>query len=72
MSAIRFVDYVIVFEEDDPWKLLKALRPHLLVKGGDWIVENLIGREFADETRLIPFVDGFSSTSTIERLQKNG
>ena len=72
MSAIRFVDYVVVFEEDDPWELLKALRPHLLIKGGDWILENIIGREFADETRLIPFVDGFSSSSIIERIRNNG
>jgi len=72
MAAIRFVDYVIVFEEDAPWDLLKALRPHLLIKGGDWRIENIIGREFADETRLIPFVDGFSSTSIIERIRANG
>lgn len=72
MAAIRFVDYVVVFEEDAPWELLKALRPHLLIKGGDWLVENLIGREFADETRLIPFVDGFSSSSIIERIRNNG
>lgn len=72
MAAIRFVDYVVVFEEDAPWEILKAIRPHLLIKGGDWLVENLIGREFADETRLIPFVDGFSSTSIIDRILENG
>jgi len=72
LAAIRFVDYVIVFEDDAPWELLKALRPHLLIKGGDWLVENLIGREFADETRLIPFLEGFSSTSIIERIRSNG
>jgi D-beta-D-heptose 7-phosphate kinase / D-beta-D-heptose 1-phosphate adenosyltransferase len=72
MSAIRFVDYVVVFEEDTPWELLNVLRPDVLVKGGDYSIDKIIGSEFAGETKVIPFVDGFSSSSIIERIKNSG
>jgi D-beta-D-heptose 7-phosphate kinase / D-beta-D-heptose 1-phosphate adenosyltransferase len=72
LAALRFVDYVVVFEEDTPWDLLKDLKPHILVKGGDYKPEDVVGREFSDEVRILPFVAGYSSTNTINRINQHG
>lgn len=72
LSVMEFVDYIIIFNEDTPYNLLKEVQPDILVKGGDYKIEEIIGREFAKETVVIPFVDGFSTTSTIEKMKSAG
>ncbi|MFI3263084.1 MAG: D-glycero-beta-D-manno-heptose-7-phosphate kinase [Rikenellaceae bacterium] len=69
MAALSSVDYVVIFEEDTPLEVIKMIRPNVLVKGGDYKIEDIVGREYADETVTIPFVDGFSTTSTIEKMK---
>jgi D-beta-D-heptose 7-phosphate kinase/D-beta-D-heptose 1-phosphate adenosyltransferase len=69
LSALTYVDYIVVFEQDTPAELLAQLRPSILVKGGDYTVEQLVGREHAGEVRIVPFISGYSSTSVIRAAQ---
>ena len=67
---MEFIDYVVTFEEDTPYETIKKIKPDILVKGGDYDIENIVGREFAKETKTIPFVDGYSTTSTINKMKQ--
>ncbi len=68
MAALNSVDYVVIFEEDTPLNVIKSIRPDVLVKGGDYALEDIVGREYAQFTTTIPFVDGFSTTETIKKM----
>ena len=70
LAALEVVDYVVIFDEDTPYKLIKAIKPHTLVKGGDYEGKEVIGQDIADELKLVEFLDGKSSTQTIEKIQK--
>ena len=69
MASLTFVDLVVIFEEDTPKELIDRIRPDVLVKGGDYTAEDVVGRErvIADggEVVILPFLEGFS-TSAIE------
>ena len=67
LSAFEFVDYVVTFSEDTPYNLIKMVQPDVLVKGADYKIENVVGREFAGETVLIDFQEGYSSTKIINK-----
>ena len=69
LASLAAVDYVIIFSEDTPHELLSQIRPDVLVKGGDYQLEEVIGREFAQEVRLIDFVDGYSTTQLIQKMK---
>jgi D-beta-D-heptose 7-phosphate kinase/D-beta-D-heptose 1-phosphate adenosyltransferase len=71
LSNLSFVDAVFVFDEDTPASLLECIRPHLLVKGGDYQLDQVVGREFAEDVRVLDFVDGFSSTQIIQKLKQD-
>lgn len=71
MAALESVDYVVVFEEDTPLNLIKIVAPDVLVKGGDYEIEHIVGREYAKETVTIPFVDGYSTTKTIKSINQD-
>jgi D-beta-D-heptose 7-phosphate kinase/D-beta-D-heptose 1-phosphate adenosyltransferase len=71
LAALEAVDYVVVFDEDTPYALIKAIKPHVLVKGGDYEGKEVIGQDIADELKLVQFVDGKSTTRTIEKIQKS-
>lgn len=72
LAALEFVDYIVVFEEDTPKKLIETVKPDVLVKGGDYQIENIVGADFVIQNggtvTTIPFVEGFSSTRIIEQL----
>jgi D-beta-D-heptose 7-phosphate kinase/D-beta-D-heptose 1-phosphate adenosyltransferase len=65
LSALPDVDAVIVFEEDTPLELLQELKPNVLVKGGDYIADEVIGNDLVDEVVIIPLVEGISTTKLI-------
>jgi rfaE bifunctional protein nucleotidyltransferase chain/domain len=73
LAALRCVDAVTLFEEDTPLELVRSLRPDVLVKGGDWPLEKIVGadlvRSYGGEVRSIPVVAGFSSTAMIGRIR---
>jgi D-beta-D-heptose 7-phosphate kinase/D-beta-D-heptose 1-phosphate adenosyltransferase len=70
LAALEAVDYVVVFDEDTPYNLIKAIKPNVLVKGGDYKGKDVVGQDIAGELRLVQFVDGKSTTRTIEKIQQ--
>ena len=68
LAGLAAVDYVVVFSEKTPYSLIKALQPDILVKGGDWKKEDIIGSDIAKETLSLPFVKGISTTNSIEKI----
>lgn len=74
LAALEMVDYVVLFEEDTPYNLILKVNPDLLVKGGDYDIDNIVGADFVrqrgGEVRTIPFVQGFSSSSIIDHLKQ--
>ena len=70
LASLEFVDYVIIFDEDTPFNLIKAIKPDVLVKGGDYKIKEIVGREFAKEVKIIPFIKDYS-TSKIIKVIKN-
>ncbi len=69
LASLAAVDYVTIFTEDTPHQLLSQLRPDVLVKGGDYQLEEVVGREFAQEVQLIDFVNGYSTTQLIQKMK---
>jgi rfaE bifunctional protein nucleotidyltransferase chain/domain len=73
LAALAMVDAVVVFDEDTPFELIAALRPDVLVKGGDYTEASIVGarevRAAGGEVVVIPLTPGHSTTSTIERLR---
>ena len=67
LTALPFVDAVMVFSEDTPFELLQELRPNILVKGGDYVPEEIVGRELVDEVVVIPLVEGVSTTNLLNQ-----
>ncbi|MEA3411365.1 MAG: bifunctional D-glycero-beta-D-manno-heptose-7-phosphate kinase/D-glycero-beta-D-manno-heptose 1-phosphate adenylyltransferase HldE [Pseudomonadota bacterium] len=72
LAGLSPVDWVVPFSEDTPRRLVCDVAPDCLVKGGDYSVEDVAGHECAETTRILPFVDGCSTTSVIEQIRKNG
>jgi len=71
LAALEVVDYVVIFDEDTPYELIKAIKPHILVKGADYKGKEVVGQDIADELKLVEFVDGKSSTQTIEKIKQH-
>ena len=71
LASLEAVDYVVKFYEDTPYELIKALQPHILVKGGDYKGKEVVGQDIAEELRLVDFVEGKSTTKTIARIQNS-
>ena len=71
LASLEAVDYVVKFYEDTPYELIKAVKPHILVKGGDYAGKEVVGQDIAEELRLVQFVDGKSTTKIIERIQND-
>ena len=69
LAALEAVDFVVPFEDDTPYELIKMIAPDTLVKGGDYEGKSVVGTEFAKELKLVDFVDGKSTTKTIEKIQ---
>jgi D-beta-D-heptose 7-phosphate kinase/D-beta-D-heptose 1-phosphate adenosyltransferase len=69
LASLEAVDYVVKFYDDTPYALIKAVQPHILVKGGDYEGKEVVGKDIADELRLVNFVEGKSTTKTIERIK---
>ena len=74
LAALQLVDLVIEFDQDTPLELIQKLRPNILVKGGDWQLEQIVGADFVlangGQVLSLPFVDGYSTTN-IEQKIKN-
>jgi rfaE bifunctional protein nucleotidyltransferase chain/domain len=76
LAALSAVDRVVLFEEDTPLALITELQPDILVKGGDYQLEGVVGREVVlargGQVRILPFRAGYSSSLLVERLRSSG
>ena len=75
LSALGFVDYVVLFDEDTPYELIKKVQPDVLVKGGDYTADQVVGKDIVEarggKVELIQFVEGKSTTNIINRINAN-
>jgi len=69
IASLEAVDYVIIFNEDTPYELINAIKPHTLVKGGDYAGQKVVGQDLVSELRLVNFIEGKSTTRTIEKIK---
>ena len=74
LGSLLCVDTVCLFEEDTPLQLIEAIKPNVIVKGGDYNPDTVIGADFVKSyggtVEIIPFVEGYSTSSTIEQIKK--
>jgi len=67
LKSIKYVDQVFIFNEDTPYELIKILNPDIIVKGGDYKKEEVVGNDLT-EVIIFNYIDGYSTTKTLEKL----
>ncbi len=74
IESLKMVDHAILFEEDTPLQLIKTIIPDVLVKGGDWAIDEIVGSEIVlahgGVVKSLSFIVGYSSTALIEKIKK--
>ena len=68
LESCKYVNRVIVFEEDTPHNLIKKIKPDIIVKGGDYKKEDVVGNDICDQVIIFNYLDGYSTTQIIEDL----
>lgn len=73
LAAFEFVDLILVFGEDTPLNLITNLKPNILVKGGDYTLDTIVGakqvEQYGGEVKVIPFLKGYSTTNIVTKIQ---
>ncbi len=76
LAALQMTDLVLVFEDDTPLNLIETLTPNVLVKGGDWAIDQIVGSahviEQGGKVKSLSYIDGESSTNLINKINDNG
>lgn len=74
IAALEMVDYVVVYSEPDPYHIIAAIKPNVLVKGGDWSADEIVGADLVEQNggrvAVVPYLPEFSTTQIIERIRK--
>ena len=74
LAALEFIDFITIFEESTPLEIIKYLKPDVLIKGGDWPEEKVVGREevkkWGGQVVIIPEIEGKSTTNIVERIKE--
>jgi rfaE bifunctional protein nucleotidyltransferase chain/domain len=74
LASMQFVDLIVFFNEDTPLTLISELLPNVLVKGSDYLAENIVGsdvvKKHGGEVKTIDFIDGYSTTRIVEKIKK--
>lgn len=74
IAALEMVDYVVAYSEPDPYRVIAVIKPNVLVKGGDWSSDQIVGTDVVEQNggrvAVIPYLPGFSTTQIIERIKK--
>ena len=74
LASLEVIDFITIFSETTPLKLIEYLKPDVLVKGGDWAEENVVGREsvasWGGQVVIIPEIKGASTTNIVEKIRK--
>lgn len=73
IGALEMVDYVVIFDEPDPYRLIATIKPNVLAKGGDWSAEKIVGADIVEQAggrvTVIPYLPGYSTSEIIERIK---
>jgi len=73
LSALASVDFVVIFSSPTPFTLIKAIRPDVLVKGGDWKIKDIVGadfvRSYGGRVKSLPYIKGFSTKALIRKIR---
>ena len=73
IAAMEMVDYVVIFDEADPYQVIAAIKPNVLAKGGDWSADQIVGADLVERdggrVAVIPYLKGFSTTEILERIR---
>lgn len=76
LAALETVDFVVIFKEQTPLKLIKAIKPDVLVKGGDWKKEAIVGSDFVEsyggKVKSLAYIQGLSTRNIIAKIKANG
>jgi rfaE bifunctional protein nucleotidyltransferase chain/domain len=70
LAALEMIDFVTIFGEDTPHELIRSIKPDVLVKGGDWKKEDIVGSDLVPEVHSLPFTKGMSTTNIIDKIQR--
>jgi D-beta-D-heptose 7-phosphate kinase/D-beta-D-heptose 1-phosphate adenosyltransferase len=68
LSAFEFIDYIVLFSEKTPLNLIRIIKPDILVKGGDYNAEEIVGRNYAGKIVVLPYLEGYSTTAAIKKM----
>tara|TARA_R100000700_G_C3039778_1_gene64370 strand:- start:13 stop:414 length:402 start_codon:yes stop_codon:yes gene_type:complete len=68
LESCKYVDRVVVFEEDTPIELIKKIKPDIIVKGGDYKKEDVVGNDICEQIIIFNYLDGYSTTQILEDL----
>lgn len=76
VANLKAVDFVVSFDEDTPFEIISAIIPDVLVKGGDWSIENIVGRDVVEanggKVYSLPYVKNYSTTNIINKMKSTG
>ena len=76
IANLKAVDFVVSFDEDTPFEIISAIIPDVLVKGGDWSIENIVGRDVVEanggKVYSLPYVENYSTTNIINKMKSSG
>jgi len=71
VSALEDVDFVIIFKQSTPLNLIKAIKPHYLVKGSDWEKKSIVGRDLVKKVFTVKILKGYSTTEIVNRIKES-
>lgn len=76
LANLKAVDFVVSFEEDTPFEIISAIVPDVLVKGGDWKIDQIVGRDIVEanggKVYSLPYVENYSTTNIINKMKSKG
>jgi len=71
LAALESVDFVVIFNEDTPYKIISAIKPDILIKGADWKGKSVVGEDLVKRIEFVKYIKGFSTTNIIEKIIKS-
>lgn len=71
LAALESVDFVVIFNEDTPYKTIAAIKPDILIKGADWKGKSVVGEDLVKKVEFVKYILGFSTTKIIEKIIKS-
>ena len=69
LSLFSFIDYIIIFDDNSPLQIIKNIKPNIIIKGGDYNINDIIGKEYCDKVLIFNYIENKSSTSVINKIK---